>query len=170
MKIDIHEIKKSVGLSLLFDLKDNYELKDFVFTSPLEAHLSLTNTGDNFLLQGKLTITIAQTCSRCAENFEQQLNFELCEEFVPEGNPRLMEKSKEVVSEEVNVFSLESESINISEVIRQNLIAALPLQPLCLKDCKGLCPQCGANKNTSSCGCETSSQNIRWMPLKKLKG
>jgi uncharacterized protein len=170
MKISISDIKKSAGLSLVFDFKDEFKIESLALVSPLEAHLKLTNVGSsNILLQGSLEAEVAQICSRCAEGYSQKLRVELCEEFVPEGDSRLNADNKDLSLEDLNIFSLEEEFIDLTEVIRQNLISALPLQPLCRKDCRGLCPQCGVNLNVAPCSCKTMVKDSCWQPLKKLK-
>jgi uncharacterized protein len=43
------------------------------------------------------------------------------------------------------------------------------MKPLCREDCQGLCPVCGADKNTGACSCVESSPDPRWAALAALK-
>ena len=55
------------------------------------------------------------------------------------------------------IFMLDRrQTLEMDEAPRQNLVPALPIQPLCQADCTGLCPTCGTNRNTAPCGCETA--------------
>ena len=45
------------------------------------------------------------------------------------------------------------DAIDINEIIRNQIILAVPFNPLCKEDCKGLCPQCGMNRNHGTCEC-----------------
>jgi uncharacterized protein len=47
----------------------------------------------------------------------------------------------------------ENEFIDLGEEIRQEIIMANPPRVLCGKDCKGICPKCGANLNVEQCKC-----------------
>jgi uncharacterized metal-binding protein YceD (DUF177 family) len=42
--------------------------------------------------------------------------------------------------------------VDITEDVRQEIILAYPMIPLCDPACKGLCRSCGANLNRVSCG------------------
>ncbi len=52
-----------------------------------------------------------------------------------------------------------TEYLDLSEDIRQEIIVALPPFPLCRKDCRGLCPGCGVNLNTTPCRCPSSGDD-----------
>jgi len=48
----------------------------------------------------------------------------------------------------------EIEYIDLGEEIRQEIILSNPGKVLCSKDCKGICPGCGANLNIEQCKCK----------------
>jgi uncharacterized protein len=62
-----------------------------------------------------------------------------------------------------------TEEFDLLPIVRERIILALPLKPLCREDCKGLCPHCGASRNTESCDCTDERQDERWSQLRKLK-
>jgi uncharacterized protein len=49
------------------------------------------------------------------------------------------------------------------------VLLALPLKVICQSDCRGLCPNCGANLNHEECRCETHATDPRLAPLARLK-
>jgi uncharacterized protein len=53
--------------------------------------------------------------------------------------------------------------------VRQYKIMALPMKPVCRKDCAGLCPQCGRNLNYATCDCQPAPPDARWAPLLALR-
>jgi hypothetical protein len=54
--------------------------------------------------------------------------------------------------------------------LREQVLLALPMKVICRSDCRGLCPNCGANLNHEECRCETHSQQTRdWLRLARLK-
>jgi len=55
--------------------------------------------------------------------------------------------------------------LDLTEAIRQYAVLALPMKPLCRKDCAGLCPNCGHNLNRGSCDCLAHEIDPRWSKL-----
>jgi uncharacterized protein len=55
-------------------------------------------------------------------------------------------------------------------VLREQVLLAVPLRAICREDCKGLCPQCGANLNEKRCSCAEPVEDPRWSGLKDLRG
>jgi uncharacterized protein len=53
--------------------------------------------------------------------------------------------------------------------MQEQFYLALPMKPLCVADCKGLCPSCGTNLNKSVCGCQAAWDDPRLAALKALK-
>jgi uncharacterized metal-binding protein YceD (DUF177 family) len=64
----------------------------------------------------------------------------------------------------------EDEHIDLGQMILEQIVLALPMKPLCQVDCRGLCPECGANRNTVDCECATDDTDPRWATLKTLLG
>jgi uncharacterized protein len=46
------------------------------------------------------------------------------------------------------------EEIILDKIFREQILLELPMSPVCQKDCLGLCPQCGKNKNKEKCVCQ----------------
>jgi uncharacterized protein len=67
------------------------------------------------------------------------------------------------------VTYLEEGRINTDHLLRENVLLSLPVQPLCREDCRGLCPQCGANLNLRLCGCQAPRVEPRMQILRKLR-
>jgi len=108
---------------------------------------------------------VAMQCSRCLERYEQPLHIEIEEAFVPTvdiatGTPLQTGELDEAVL--IN----EHHILDLSEILRQSLLLALPMTPLCKPDCKGFCPICGANLNYESCTCQEEEIDPRWAALR----
>jgi uncharacterized protein len=58
--------------------------------------------------------------------------------------------------------------LDLSEVIRQGLWLAIPMEILCRPDCAGLCPRCGGNRNLGECNCDQAAIDPRWGALQAL--
>jgi uncharacterized protein len=75
-----------------------------------------------------------------------------------------------VEEEEIPEFWIDlSNNLDASEAIRQGLISETPMAPLCQPDCAGICPECGTNRNTNPCECETDHIDPRLAGLLDLK-
>jgi uncharacterized protein len=59
--------------------------------------------------------------------------------------------------------------IDLSHMVVEQIVLALPMKPLCKPDCRGLCALCGANRNLESCDCAPEESDPRWAPLKTLQ-
>jgi uncharacterized protein len=70
--------------------------------------------------------------------------------------------------EDLITLGLNEYEVSFDKHISENLIVNIPMQILCSDDCKGLCPQCGVNRNHESCKCGETT-DPRWDALRKLK-
>jgi uncharacterized protein len=59
--------------------------------------------------------------------------------------------------------------LEVDDEVRQNLILALPVKPLCRPGCQGLCAHCGKNLNPGPCGCPPDEPDSPFAALRKLK-
>lgn len=73
-----------------------------------------------------------------------------------------------VGEDEILIVSSWSEAVNLGELAWEALITALPPAVFCLEECRGLCPQCGANLNKTVCGCKKETGDPRFEALKDL--
>ncbi|MGH9617972.1 MAG: DUF177 domain-containing protein, partial [Acidobacteriaceae bacterium] len=63
----------------------------------------------------------------------------------------------------------EGDGLLLEDVLREQILLALPAKSLCREDCKGLCPECGRNRNTAPCDCAAASTDPRWNRLKAFE-
>jgi uncharacterized protein len=75
---------------------------------------------------------------------------------------------REVAAEDVDIGYYRDDQIDLIELLREQFYLALPMKPLCREDCRGLCPQCGVNRNTGTCECAPGWDDPRLAPLKGL--
>lgn len=102
---------------------------------------------DELLVDGTLAADVVMRCSRCDGRFEDHI------ENVPYHYDQTIDA--------------ETEYVDLTEDMREAMILAFPSYPLCDTTCKGLCPQCGANRNQSPCECEPPPDS-RWSVLDGL--
>jgi uncharacterized protein len=85
---------------------------------------------------------VSQPCVRCLEPVVQEIDLDINETYLlnSEDDP-----------DQEDVFALESDVLDVTDIVRQNLLVEVDEFPLCREDCKGLCPVCGANLNETTC-------------------
>jgi uncharacterized protein len=98
-------------------------------------------------------------CSRCVGTVDIQLDEALRVTFMPRSEiPEAVdadeEDGEEIAEGDIDVFAYDGEIIDLEPLLREQFVLAVPYAPLCREDCKGLCPQCGIDRNAGSCTCE----------------
>jgi uncharacterized protein len=132
-------------------------------------------------VKGKLTKHIAQTdvegliraeleleCTRCLEKIDKEFEIPFEAAFVAPEN-YTQAKEAELNAGDLDVSILEGNELDLSELVREQILLNLPEQVFCREDCKGLCEKCGANRNLINCNCEENEVDPRWAALKNLK-
>ena len=128
------------------------KLGDLALEAPARVSVRVSNAMTRLLVRGTLRGTVTVPCSRCLEPARIFVEAEIDEEFLPASSPEVSEEGESPWSD-LNVFGDEDNEIDLTEILRQNAIAAIPIQPLCREDCGGLCPNCGENRNQVTCQC-----------------
>ena len=116
--------------------------------------------------KGHVSIPMEADCDRCLEPapISVDSDFELYYRPVSEGY------GEEIAIDpsEAEMGFYEGEGIELNDVLREFILLALPMQRVCSENCKGICPECGQNRNQKDCGCHTEAVDNRWAALKDL--
>jgi uncharacterized protein len=143
MKIDVSDLLKSLGAELKVRDSEKLSLKEdnVILSSPVSVDLKLVNTGMTVLVTGSLRTTVRQSCCRCLKEFDQPLEVEIEEEYAKkqpfDGKSEKDDFEEVELDEKDFVFEIDEKNIiDIDEAIRQDIILALPIKPLCNKACK----------------------------------
>mgnify|MGYP001812607588 CR=1 FL=1 len=135
----------------------------------LAGSVSLIRTSQGILVTGRLRTALRVVCRRCLEPSQAEVELDLEEEFYPTV-PMDGAALDRVLEEELDEAALidEYHILDLGEVIRQELLMAVPMGALCRPDCAGLCSRCGGNRNLGECQCEESLPDPRWAELAAL--
>lgn len=160
------ELRFSESIEDLNQIYAEGMVQDFHFPPFLDVHVAYYRAGRELYFQGWLGGNIQGRCSRCLKNywFRLKKNFD----FVLTPDP-LLAKSRELNRDEMGLSFYSTEDINLSPYIREQVLLALPIRPLCENSCRGLCVGCGANLNEEQCLCASSSGDLRMAPFRTLK-
>jgi uncharacterized protein len=119
-------------------------------------------------VKGKISAPVLLECTRCLQEIERNLEFPFEAAFVG-AEYYTAAKEAELKDTDLDVSMLEDETIDLTELAREQILLNLPEQVFCREDCKGLCEKCGANRNLINCNCEEKELDPRWAALKNLK-
>ncbi len=159
-KYKIIEEKIIIKVSELLDRSQQYsatfpnaflELSNDTFTistGNITYNFIAEKIGSEVLIKGTITAPFLFRCSRCNEFFEKNI---VIEDFT---------KTYQVSSD--------SELIDLTNDVREDILLALPPYWICSENCKGLCFKCGTNLNKSKCKCEKRSEDKVWNILDRI--
>lgn len=149
------------------------EILDFRFLvtgTPVEIQANLSEIDGNVIAQGRVTGPLKSVCVRCLAESDFVLNRPFRHVFI-EGKDPAVDSAEETISEADNLDCtfFDGGVIDLLTLAIDEIGLALPDNPVCSPDCRGLCPVCGADRNRISCGCEVEDSDARWAALKELK-
>jgi uncharacterized protein len=133
------------------------------------AELDLYSDEENAFVRGKLQGWLVVACSRCVGPARVEVDDELMVTYMPkERQPEDDEEEVELAEDDLDVYVYTDNEIDLAPLLRERLIMSVPYAPLCREDCKGLCPQCGVDRNHETCSCEAPI-DPRLAALKDIK-
>ena len=140
---------------------------DYRVVAPVVLEASTAKDKDNVRIAGRIGTTIELTCSRCLEAFAVPVDARFDLLHLPAAEAPDADEV-ELAEEDINTAFYRDGVIDLGELVHEQLYLGLPMKPLCREDCKGLCPVCGGNRNTTTCACEVHWEDPRLAVLKTL--
>jgi len=137
VKIDVNNIPAE-GLILAEELNPkrlDLETDIIKFCSGVKIRAEVSRITNAVTVILSVDGILHSNCSRCLEEFDTALKKKIALNFQVQNSQT---------------------HIALDPEIREEIILDYPLKPLCKPDCKGLCPQCGANLNEGGCTCGTT--------------
>jgi len=165
LRINVADIKLETGLHKRADLSVNLEPielggQEVLFDQPFTGSAEIWNLDDRLLVKARLSGEADLACSRCLSRYKEPVSISFEEEFVPAGPDGADLEVQEDEESRRTVTPYSGDEIDLSEPVRENILLALPMKPLCREDCKGLCPRCGSDLNEGPCVCERTDEAV----------
>jgi len=133
-----------------------------------EIHLEATDDGAS--VHGVVTVRLGLECSRCLIGFEADRSIPLSF-FVHRVGEGAEDLDKALLEAEPQDLVVTGSELDLGDLIVQEILLDLPMQPLCDEECQGLCPRCGALKGSEQCACsENKNLDPRWEKLTGFLG
>ena len=128
----------------------------------------LAHTEGEVRIKGTYSVSMGAACDRCLApaRFPIDASFDL---FYRPMSFIARDEEVEIDEGEAELGFYEKDVIDLEDVLREQVLLALPMQRVCNEGCKGICPVCGKNRNEGACACAPSGGDARWSALKDLR-
>lgn len=142
----------------------------------LAAEIACVGTGIN--VTGVLAGTFLRQCVRCLKDYEDPVKLPFAVEYRCQEMPTMRRaKLATGVSRQAppepdeelkqDLYLYAGDQLDLATMLREHVILATPMQPLCDEACQGLCPVCGQDLNEGLCRC---SEECRSTPFTTMRG
>lgn len=153
-------VHQTIGFSREFPLEaDEVHIPPDLDLVDLSGKAKVTRTAQGLLLQVRLNALVKSECVRCLDEFNQYLETDFTELYAFNRNSVT----------DSGLILPENGKINLAPIVREEMLLAIPISPLCRPDCRGLCPICGENLNHGFCDHQEESTDARLDILKNLR-
>jgi uncharacterized protein len=142
----------------------------FKSCSPLSLNLSFSLLGEKIIIEGSLQTTIIINCVSCLSEYNQSLEAVFRYILWPQSTSPV-EAEQEIQQEDMEIGYYQGSAVDLRPIVSEQIYLALPQNPHCREECRGLCQKCGANLNEKQCACSVTDQvkNSPFAVLQKLK-
>ena len=160
--VDTHELGRRPGTERTLDLSvdapanlgsDVYGVPE---GSPIDIELRLEAVMDGVLATGTTSVQVTGECVRCLIEIDDHMDVDFQELYLY-ADPGEEE------------LALDGDLLDLEPVLRDAVVLALPLNPVCDPECPGLCPDCGARLADDPDHTHEAAIDPRWSALKDLK-
>lgn len=128
--------------------------------APVTASLRLESVIEGILASGAVHGEADVACCRCLRRARTSVDTEVTELYVAPGHEE---------GADADAYRIFGAELDLEPLVRDAIGLAFPLNPLCSRECKGLCARCGQNLNTGACACADDDVDPRWAPLADLR-
>jgi uncharacterized protein len=145
---------------------------------PVDERITLTEAvaidgavkraGKEVFVSGHVETRVQVECDRCLKPVELPVSADFALEYIT-GAEYESSSVAALSEEEMSVSVFDGEAIDVDEIVKEQILLAVPARRLCREDCKGMCPECGIDLNTGRCNCAAEDVDPRWAALQSLK-
>ena len=165
MKLDLSEILTHVGMRYTYEVDEPPIVdEDLECVAPITGKIVFTNTGSVLLIDGSAETTVVLPCGRCLAYYREPVRIPVSEQFEMESKPGPRGRGASVVVLEEDESPIagklfDGPLFDLTEMLRQGIMLALPTRPLHDEACKGLCVHCGKDLNAGPCDCQPDTSH-----------
>jgi len=156
------------ALDLVGELRQSAVLNTKGRAELLKEHRGGKDIVKDIRVIGNFSTEVAAPCARCIDPVRTRVGGDFDLLYRPLGvDAGKDERSISEAETEIGYYS--GEGIQLEDVLREQILLALPVKIVCSESCRGFCPGCGKNLNVESCACEGQPPDPRWAALADIK-
>ncbi|NTV15588.1 MAG: DUF177 domain-containing protein [Desulfobulbaceae bacterium] len=124
------------------------------------------------MIKGSIELVLVFCCDRCLEDFvcPQKIDFQLVMDAAAQDanlpDPQCGEY--EFDAGQIEVLHFDGQSVDLGDLLYQQMILSVPQKNLCQFDCRGICEDCGAFLNLEECACSNKLEEPVFAALQTL--
>lgn len=142
MFIELEPIFNNIGAKKSFSYA--FSLEDAAYPESVSVQGVVENRAGVVTLTAETDLQYDTVCDRCLKPLHRSLQNRFVHTLVSSLN-----------DEDNDDFLLvEDMHFDLDALLREDVLLQLPYKELCALACKGLCPMCGADLNTTTCTCK----------------
>lgn len=135
--------------------------------APPRVTARMQQSDSRVIVRGEVSAELQLECDRCLKSVPVPVSCSFEVEYVtPDTYPA--DPAAELLDEDLSLSVFDGDVIDIDELVREQVLLTLPAQVLCQQECKGLCPECGGDRNDADCKCQEADLDPRWAGLKEI--
>ena len=140
--------------------------RDYEFPGAIDVKVSFYRVELDLFFDGSLRALASAACARCLERFPLEVTNDFSVVLTPETP---LGGESELGARDLTKSFYVGTEIDLTRLVYEQVLLALPTRPLCDEECRGLCPQCGMNRNGGQCSCTVKTGDPRLAVLRNLK-
>ncbi|MCA1838068.1 MAG: DUF177 domain-containing protein [Actinobacteria bacterium] len=151
----------------------------------LTVSADVHKAGDIVSVQGSVAATFIRQCVRCLKDYDTVVSIPFSVQYQQQQGPQMPGRPSEsklrakpsgpekvldeADNDEQDTYPFTGDSIELATMLREQVILATPMQPLCNAECLGICPVCGQDRNERNCGCAEQTEESPFAALRELR-
>jgi uncharacterized protein len=147
---------------------ESLEQPEVLSLGPVRWRGQVVFADPGYYLKARLSYEQTLSCNRCLQPIVEHVEPEV-ELMIVVERPRAVAGEHELKEDELGVLTIPEEILETDPILLEQLQLNVPMKPLCRPDCKGFCPQCGADRNAGECSCGESTGDPRFAALAAFK-
>jgi uncharacterized protein len=138
--------------------------RGLALAGPVHLDLEARSVGEGVLVRGTIRADLDAQCRRCLVPVSLTVEDTVDLLYEPLSDDEAVDLGGEVYP-----LPERGDELNLTEALQEQLLLRIPDFVVCAESCRGLCRQCGAELNRTTCACVPDQGESPWGALKKIK-
>lgn len=168
LRLDLSKLARDGSVQLEAQVPPDSDLwndMEVTFEEPVQVRLQGMYAGSGeVVVRGTVEASVRQECRRCLKPVHGKLDEEITAVFVASADAEA-----NVGDDDVRFYDPGAADLDLSDVVREEIVLNIDRYIVCDPECRGLCPKCGVNLDEEDCDCTFDEPDPRWDALRSLQ-